>query len=349
MFSKAKVCCVSDVHIGVHQNSTMWHDIVVNWAKWLKDELIKNDIQDIIICGDLFHYRDEVAVNTLQIATEILQYWSDFNIAILVGNHDAYYKDKSDIHSLCMLKEWKNVTIFDKPTVIDCFSRRLTFCPWGTEINEIGDSDIIFGHFEIETFKLNEFKTCTTGIKSSELLDRSDLIITGHFHLREERVYDNGTILYIGNPFQMDFGDVNSTKGYYLLDLETKNYTFTENTISPLHKKVHLSELISFGDITDDVRKLITNNIIKFIIDKNISPDEVEIILRKLLGLKPISINVDYAINFDKFGIDYDDDYDLSGIDIIQAIEEFINLLDVEDTHKHEALMHTLRLYKNHK
>lgn len=349
MFSKTQVCCVSDVHIGVHQNSTMWHNIVIDWAKWLDKELKEKNIRDIIICGDLFHYRDEVAVNTLQVATEILNIWKDYKIYILVGNHDAFYKDKSDIHSLCMLKEWENVTIFDKPTVVDCFSRRLTFCPWGTEIQDIDTSDIIFGHFEIETFKLNEFKTCTTGIKSADLLKRSDLIITGHFHLREERIYDDGTILYIGNPFQMDFGDVNSTKGYYILDLETNDYNFTENTISPLHKKVHLSELVSIGDINQQVRDLISNNIIKFIIDKNISPDEVEIVLRKLLNLKPISINVDYAINFDQFGIDYDDDYDLSGIDIIQAIEEFINLLDVEDTHKNEALMHTLRLYKNHK
>jgi DNA repair exonuclease SbcCD nuclease subunit len=349
MFRKQEVCCISDIHIGVHQNTAMWHDITLNWAKWLKSELESKDIQDIVICGDLFHYRDEVAVNTLQIASDIFNLWKDFNITIIVGNHDAYYKDKSDINSLCMLKGWENVTVYDTPVVVDCYSRRLMFCPWGTNLSDIKKSDIIFGHFEIETFKLNEFKLCTNGIKSKDLLQLGDLVVTGHFHLKEERVYDDGIILYIGNPFQMDFGDVNGTKGYYILDIPTLKYDFYENTISPKHKKVYLSELVTIGSINDTVKNIISNNIIKFIIDKNISPDEVEIVLRKLLNLNPVSINVDYAINFDKFGINYDDDYDLSGIDMIQAIEEFINLLDVETNHKAQALKHTLRLYKDHR
>ena len=63
--NNSKVCCVSDIHIGVHQNSTQWHDIAINWARWLRDELKSKDISDIIISGDVFHYRDEIAVNTI--------------------------------------------------------------------------------------------------------------------------------------------------------------------------------------------------------------------------------------------------------------------------------------------
>jgi len=95
-----KVCCVSDIHVGVHQNSAMWHDITINWARWLRDELLDKGIQDIIIPGDLFHYRDEIAVNTVHIVTDILRIWEKFNIVLLVGNHDAFYKDKSEINSL---------------------------------------------------------------------------------------------------------------------------------------------------------------------------------------------------------------------------------------------------------
>ena len=99
-FKNTNICCVSDIHIGVHQNGGMWHDIVIDWAKWLRNELINNGIDDIIIGGDLFHYRDEIAVNTIQIATEVLKIWKPFNIGILIGNHDSYYKDKVDVHSL---------------------------------------------------------------------------------------------------------------------------------------------------------------------------------------------------------------------------------------------------------
>ena len=98
--NQRKVCCVSDLHVGVHQNSSMWHDITVNWAIWLKTELQAKKVTDIIFPGDLFHYRDEIAVNTIHIVTQILNIWKDFNIVLLVGNHDAYYKDRSDVNSL---------------------------------------------------------------------------------------------------------------------------------------------------------------------------------------------------------------------------------------------------------
>ncbi len=344
-FKGTNICCVSDVHIGVHQNSSMWHDIVIDWAKWLRDELINKGIEDIIVCGDLFHYRDEIAVNTIQVASEVLDLWKTFNVGILIGNHDSYYKDKVDVHSLSILKGWNNVTIFDKVTTIDHHGKVLTFCPWGTELYEIPDnSDIIFGHFEIETFKLNEFKTCIHGIKGKDLIDKANLVVTGHFHLREERQYKDGTILYLGNPFQMDFGDVNGIKGYYILNTLTKKYEFTENNISPRHVKLILSELARVGSLTDEIKESIRGNILRFIVDRTITPDEVDIVLRKFSSLTPLAMNVDYAINFDRFGLPDELEYDLSGVDITTAIGEFVNILDIED--KGKIIDYTLDLYK---
>ena len=91
--SDTKVCCISDVHVGIHQNSNQWHEITLQWATWLAKELKKKNISDIIISGDFFHYRDEIAVNTIHFATTVLNIWKDFNIIMLVGNHDAYYNN----------------------------------------------------------------------------------------------------------------------------------------------------------------------------------------------------------------------------------------------------------------
>lgn len=347
-FKNKDICCISDIHIGVHQNGAMWHDIVIEWAKWLHDELINKGIEDIIISGDLFHYRDEIAVNTIQVATEVFKIWKPFNIGILIGNHDSYYKDKVDVHSLSILSGWNNITVYDTVTTIDHYGKKLTFCPWGTETYEIpDDSDIIFGHFEIETFKLNEFKTCTGGIKSKDLLEKCNLIITGHFHLREERQYKNGTILYLGNPFQMDFGDVNGVKGYYILNTKNKTYEFTPNNISPQHVKLKLSELAKIGKLTTHIKNQIKNNILRFIIDRNVSPDEVDVILKKFSSLNPLAMNVDYAINFDRFGLADEMEYDLSGVDVPTAIDEFISILEIPD--KKTIIDYTLDLYKRNK
>ena len=78
LIKQQQVCCISDIHIGVHQNGAMWHDIAVEWASWLKTELRKHKIKDMLICGDLFHYRDEIAVNTIHITTQILEEWKEY-------------------------------------------------------------------------------------------------------------------------------------------------------------------------------------------------------------------------------------------------------------------------------
>ena len=324
LFKKSKICCISDIHIGVHQNNAMWHDIVINWASWLKKELVSKGIKDIVISGDLFHYRDEIAVNTMQVTTRIMKMWRNFNIVLLVGNHDSYYKDRVDVNSLSILGGWDNITVFEKQEQIQSFGKKILFCPWGVRSEELIKSDIIFGHFEIQSFKMNQYKICTEGVKSSELLKHTPLVITGHFHLRDERKYKNGTILYLGNPFQMDFGDVGSSKGYYIFDIKNTDYKFYENTISPKHKKIYLSKLVEHKGITSEVREMFRNNIVKFIIDLHISPDEIDLLLSKFSELDPVSINTDYEINFNKFGIDEQDDISISGIDIPKAIEEFI-------------------------
>ena len=79
-FKQDKICCIADIHIGVHQNSQMWLDICDSWTDWLVLELNKNNIKDIVICGDLFHYRDEIAVNTIHHVSNFLFKLKDFNI-----------------------------------------------------------------------------------------------------------------------------------------------------------------------------------------------------------------------------------------------------------------------------
>lgn len=339
-----KVCCVSDIHIGVHQNSQMWHQIAIDWATWLKAEMNKNNITDLIIPGDLFHYRDEIAVNTIHVVTQMLKIWKQFNIVLLVGNHDAYYKDRSDINSLSILDGWKNIKVVSEPTLFTAFNKKLMFCPWGTTIRQIKKSDIIFGHFEIESFRFNQHKICEEGVQSTSLLKKAPLTITGHFHLREERKYKSGKIVYLGNPFQMDFGDVYSTKGYHILDIVTGDYTFHENNISPTHQKIKLSTLVEIGSITPKVKRMFKNNIVKLIIDMTVGPDDMDILLKKFLELKAISITADYDVNFNKFGLLDQSDCDLSGVDIPVAIEEFVSLLE-DVPNKQEIIDYTVELY----
>ena len=110
------------------------------------------------------------------------------------------------------------------------------------------------------------------------------------------------------------------------------------------HKKIFLSALVKYPGITDQVKEMFANNIVKFIIDRHIAPDEIELLLTKFSELNAASITTDYAINFDRFGLDDQDLSDISGVDIPTAIEEFINLLEIEN--KSTVIDQTLEIYK---
>lgn len=341
--NKSKVCVISDLHLGVHTNSAQWHEIAIDWAKWLVSELDSKNIKDIIFCGDWHHNRSEISVNTLQTSADILKILDKYNKIMVLGNHDIYYKHRVDVNSLSIFKDRKNITIIDSVETINAFDKTITLCPWNTSIGNIPKSDVIFGHFEIKTFKMNTYKVCEEGLGINELLDRSPLIISGHFHQRHEKEFSKGKILYVGNPFQMDFGDADNTKGYYILDLDNLEYNFTENKISPQYKRILLSDLVIKGNITNEIKESFKGNIVKLKIDKNISQEDLSVLTSKLNLLSPESLTLDYDINFNKIS-DEPLSKDLSGIDITQAISEFVNLLEIDG--KSDILEYTLDLYR---
>ncbi|NBP16287.1 hypothetical protein EBU95_18200, partial [bacterium] len=255
---------------------------------------------------------------------------------------DAYYKDRSDINSVSIFEERKNVTVVSKILETTILGKECAFIPWGEEINHLSKKDIIFGHFEIESFKMNSYKLCERGTKTAELLDKSDLVLTGHFHLREERCYKEKKIVYVGNPFEMDFGDVGSTKGYYILDFNNSSLTFYENKFSPKHIKLSLSDLLQNAEKLN-IETISKNNIVKILIDKKIAPDSIDMLLKKVSAYKPFSLSVDYTVS-NNITINEDLTVDVSGVDIEKAIEEFINALDIQD--KEDIINYCRELYK---
>lgn len=344
-FTNSKIAVISDLHLGVHTNSTFWHTTAIEWAKWLRDQLNEQKIKDIIFCGDWHHNRSEISVYTLQVSADILNILSDFNLIVIAGNHDMFFKNRTDVNSLSIFKNRKNITVVDIKAITTTYAgKTISLCPWGTDISDIPKCDTIFGHFEIESFSMNAYKICEKGIKVKDLLTKSPLVISGHFHIRHSKQYGSGTIMYIGNPFQMDFGDIDNDKGYHIFDLDTLECSFVKNTISPEYKKISLSELIEAREFTKNIKHVFKNNIVKLKIDKNIAQEDIDILLRKLHLLSPAELTVDYDINFNRLIGEVEDKEDFSGIDIEQAIYEFVNLLEVEN--KKDIIEYTTELYR---
>lgn len=339
----SKIGFFTDLHIGVHQNNEKWFDVSYKWAEWFVSELKKQEIKKIIFGGDLFHYRDEINVKTLHFANTLLDLFNDFEVYMIPGNHDAYYKDNSNVHSLSILKNRPNITIFDKPTVYSFFDKKIGFCPWGISLNEVpNDCELIVGHFELQNFNYNSFKTCEVGIASEDILKKSKLIFTGHFHKRQQRKYKDGEIVYAGNPFQMDFNDINDQKGYYILDfsLPKIGYTFFPNNISPIHVKYNLSEL---DDLKSIAKKVGWSKLaIKIIIDTDIKSNVLDKIISSINYEAPFSLVTDYLHKFN-IGDNISITNDFGDLNIKQCIIEYIDSLDIDN--KADVVRKTVNLY----
>lgn len=341
-FNNREIAIFSDIHLGVHHNSKFWHDVSHSWTEWFLNDLRKKGIKDIVFCGDYFHTRDEVSVDTLHFGSKLLESFKDFNLIMLVGNHDCFLKDSAEVNSISSFSNWKNVTVVDKVLSTESFGKKLNFIPWGIKLDDIPNADITFGHFEINLFKMNTYALCDDGFIAEELLKKSNLVISGHFHLMDDRFYSDGRIVYVGNPFQMDFNDSGTIKGYYTLDLVSSELKFTENKFSPKHFNINLSYLLSEKTLTDKVKEKFKDNLIKLKIDRRISPDDMEYLINVLKTLKPINMNVEYESNSSDYDLDQEA-LDLSGIDIQQAIIEFIDTLDANN--KKDLIQYTVELY----
>tara|TARA_R110000765_G_scaffold104222_1_gene193939 strand:+ start:1714 stop:2736 length:1023 start_codon:yes stop_codon:yes gene_type:complete len=334
-----RIAFFTDLHLGVHQNSEKWLNIAQVWAKWFKIELESRNIDEIIFGGDFFHYRDEVNVKCLHTANLILDLFKDFKVTMITGNHDSYYKDTSSVNSLSILNHKNNIKIIDKPDLIKINGKRLMMCPWGTEIEDIQPADIIFGHFEIQNFKYNNFKVCESGLNSRALLNKTNLIFSGHFHKREERKYDDGTIIYAGNTFEMDFGDMNDKKGFYVIDLDNIDYQFVHNYISPEHVKIKTSQIT---DLPQYKEKL-DNIILKLYVDNDIRIKDLDNIIAKVNTYNPVDLTVDYLYKFNPEDNLFTNE--LSDLNTRECIIEYIENT-IDDEYKVDVIKKTIDIYK---
>ena len=86
-----------------------------------------------------------------------------------------------------------------------------------------------------------------------------------------------------------------------------------------------------------------SRDVIKFIVDKNVNSADMDLLVTKLASYKPSDIRIDYDANYNKVQFAEDNEFDLSGVDMSEAITEFINMLDIDN--KSEVAKYTTELY----
>ena len=335
-----KVLFFSDLHLGVHQNSQTWHNICLDLASWIDEVMQTHNLDTIFFAGDAFHDRHEIGVNTLHVARKFFDTLKKYKIHLIPGNHDAFLSSTVEVNSVEILAQ-PNVIVYTNPTTILVNEKKVTFCPWKTVISNLEPVDMLVGHFEIPNFKMNATKICDHGDTSANLLEKADAVVTGHFHYRDHRFYEDKFVLYLGSPYEMDFSDRGQEKGVSIIDFDKFDVEFISNNITPKHYRLKISELLQKK--YTNLAEIIKNNIVSIYVDTKLDTLTLDLLTTKLSQYGALQFRTEFDV-LETAQIDTKETKKLS-IDIETAFSEFVELVDTRAT-KNEVLDKCLNLYK---
>ncbi len=204
LFNKAIL--FTDIHFGLRHNSEEHNIDCLDFINWLISVAEENNCETCIMLGDWHHHRSNINILTLDYTMQALRQLNNHfeKTYIILGNHDLFYKEKRDIHSMIVGSEFENIILIDELTEID----NVAFVPWLVEeewkkIQKI-TAPYIFGHLEIPGFKMNaSIEMPDHGTINSSHFENQEYVFSGHFHRRQNK----GKIHYIGNPFGHNYGD----------------------------------------------------------------------------------------------------------------------------------------------
>lgn len=248
----SKIAFITDIHFGCRGASTYFIDrYKLFFEKIFFPYLIEHNIKTVVCLGDTWEDRKNLNVNALTAAREMffdrLSQMGIKFIAIL-GNHDVYYRNRNDINSMGIIESsYDNVHIVDEYEEFKFGDKIFGLMSWVNNENVtrnlgvISDatSDYLCGHFEITGFELVSGIKADKGFKP-EIFNKYDMVLSGHFHIKNKI----GNIQYLGNPFQTNWDDYDSERGFHVYDTDMDKFSFIKNTFETYDVIPYTDELV---------------------------------------------------------------------------------------------------------
>jgi hypothetical protein len=269
----SKTIVFGDIHYGLRNNSRDHNATCENFIKWTIDEAKEWGAKTCIFVGDFHHVRSAINISTLNYSVSGLKLLSEYfdHTVFLIGNHDLFYRDKIEIHSIPYIDQFKNIHLIDRITEVN----DIAFVPWlmGDDWKQVQHikSPYIFGHFELPSFKMNAMiEMVDLGMLNKSHFIGKKQVFSGHFHKRQNQ----GIIWYIGNCFPHDYSDAGDEDNrgimYWEPGLDPKFKSFPG---SPKYRVLTLSQVMS-----DPTRYIDENTYARISIDVAINYEEANFI-----------------------------------------------------------------------
>ena len=340
-----KIALIADCHFGIKKSDAVFMESQLRFFReQFIPELKAANIKDIFILGDVFDTRQTINVQTINIVIDLFRnILKDFNINIIVGNHDMYMTTTTDINSLKMLDILPNVTVYEKQTVLTINNKTILLQPWIIDYSTYvltEHYDYAFMHADIIGFDQGGGRLSESGLMAKELLKKVDAVYTGHYHNGIHRQFEKGkSVTYLGAPYQLTRIDRGGTRGYHILDIATGERTMVENKVSIKFTR-HV-----YPDVNLEV---IPGNVVDLDIpaEYNDQTKKISVLVTKLERLKPAyPVNINYLPSED----DTEEIIDTENLNIITLFKNYISQVELEPVYKDKLYDSFIELYNNYK
>ena len=325
-FLEGKTLVFSDQHFGVKSNSPLRQKIGIQAIKEILSYAKKNSVKNIIFCGDWFHSRATLDVSTLDIAYKCVQALSKCcKFWMILGNHDLYLKNSTEVSSVNIFKSDSNVVVVDKPLEIMLNSKKALLVPWLANLDGFKKNsyDFMLGHFEISskflirsyieehTEKPKATKDISSKIDTDDFLDdpgvvnnnsnkatdllgsfvelvkpKTGIVLAGHIHQHKEMIVKDGRkFIFIGTPYEQNLGELGNACGFYEIS-EKGDLKFIKLDKLPKHIQLKTSEIKKIGFEKFDFSE-VTGNIVQKIYDEELTQAEESKLVQRINDFKP--------------------------------------------------------------
>ena len=289
-----KVAILGDLHIGARGSA---EHFVRYFSKFFEEVfipyLVKNNIKTVIQLGDLFDKRQSCnifALNEFRRAFLDKLKALDIQVIVLCGNHDVYYKNTNEINSPETLVEWyDNLQVFVESAETEIEGERFLILPWINKSNfdaskkaiEATRAKICVGHLELSGFKMYKNSVNEDGM-AADIFKRFEYVFSGHFHHRSNQ----GSIHYLGTPYEMTWQDWGDTKGFHTFDLGTRELEFIENPLAMYIVNKYEDDYVP----EEFEEERYTNRIVKILVDKKEDAVMFEAFYQRLVNSHPAEL-----------------------------------------------------------
>lgn len=317
----AKILLFSDIHIHNHKKSYERLNDCINAFKWVFETARQNGIKSIIFGGDLLHERLKIDSCVYQSIYNVLKENSDFDLYLLLGNHDIWFNEKTDVSGVYPFESISGIKVIGKPQTIQIEDSEWDFLPFTHDPVESVkifdkkniDKRYLIGHISIDGATLDSGKISDVIIEhDGEMIKVSENLFSdykyaffGHYH-KAQKLGKNTE--YIGSPLQLSFGESDEEKHLIIIDTETNKKKYIVNDFSPKHIYINQKEIEKID------KKIIDNNFVCILSEDLTSIDAKESISFIKENFNPQSIQ------FKKFTSPNSEKKDKKKIDEIKFI-----------------------------